>query len=71
MSAASECKYPDVQVELSGQDGNVFVIIGRVGRALKKAGIPREEIDEFYATVNKAKSYEEALNIVMATVDVS
>lgn len=31
-------KFPDVNVELVGQDGNAFAIIGRVQKALKRAG---------------------------------
>ncbi len=31
-------KYPDVYVELVGQDGNAFAILGRVSDALKRAG---------------------------------
>lgn len=30
-------KYPDVEVELCGQDGNAFAILGRVARALRQA----------------------------------
>ena len=30
--------YPDVTVELSGRDGNAFVIIGAVSAALRRAG---------------------------------
>ena len=30
--------YPDVEVQLTGEDGNAFFIIGRVSRALKAAG---------------------------------
>lgn len=40
-------KYPDIEVQLSGEDGNAFFIIGRVRRALRKAGVSSEECDEF------------------------
>ena len=39
-------KYPDVTVELSGQDGNAFFIIGRTRSALKRAGVSSDEIEE-------------------------
>ena len=29
-------KYPDVEVQLSGEDGNVFSIIGRIAKALRR-----------------------------------
>lgn len=42
-----EPKYPDIEVELSGQDGNAFMIIGRVQRALRNAGVDKEEITRY------------------------
>lgn len=45
--------YPEVAVELSGQDGNAFMIIGRVQRALRNAGVDKEQIDRY---VNEATS---------------
>ena len=41
-------KYPEVKVQLVGQDGNAFAIMGRVMAALKAAGVPKAEIDEYY-----------------------
>lgn len=38
-------KFPDIEVELSEQDGNAFSIIGRVSRALRKAGHEKEAAD--------------------------
>lgn len=43
----TEPKYPDVGVQLSGQDGNAFFIIGRVRGALKDHGVSQEELTEF------------------------
>jgi hypothetical protein len=40
-------KYPDIEVQLSGEDGNAFAIIGRVRQALRRADVSTEEIDEF------------------------
>lgn len=40
-------KYPDVQVQLSGEDGNAGAIMGRVTRAMTKAGVPAEDIKAF------------------------
>lgn len=44
-----EIKYPDIEVKLVGEDGNAFAIMGRVMRALKDAGVSKEEIDQYYA----------------------
>ena len=40
-------KYPDVNVQLVGQDGNAFVVLGLCARAAKRAGLSDEEIDAF------------------------
>ena len=40
-------KYPDIEVQLSGNDGNAMSIIGKVSGALKKEGIERSVINEF------------------------
>jgi hypothetical protein len=42
-----EPKYSDITIDLIGQDGNAFAIIGRVSKILKKAGVEQEEIVEF------------------------
>ena len=36
-------KYPEVEVQLTGEDGNAFAILARVDRALRRAGVSREE----------------------------
>ena len=42
-------RYPDIQVQLTGQDGNAFAILGRTTGALRRAGLPQEEIDDYVA----------------------
>ncbi|AHJ88588.1 hypothetical protein Jolie1_088 [Mycobacterium phage Julie1] len=44
-------KYPDVEVELLGQDGNGFGIVAKVQRALRQAGVPAAEVTAY---VNEA-----------------
>ncbi len=61
--------YPDVTVQLSGEDGNVFFIIGRVSQALRRAGHP-EAANAFAEEAMKAESYDEVLRLCMRTVDV-
>lgn len=43
----SEPKYPDVTVQLDGEDGNAFMIIGRCLKAAKKAGVPEDDLRRF------------------------
>jgi hypothetical protein len=42
-------RYPDICVQLTGEDGNAFAILGRTTRALRHAGLHQDEIDQYYA----------------------
>jgi len=61
-------RYPDVQVQLSGEDGNAFAILGRTAAALRAAGVPQEEIDEFFTEATSG-DYDHLLQTTMAWVD--
>ena len=63
-----EPKYPHVCVQLTGEDGNVFAIIGRVRRALRDAGEPEDVLDVFSSEVMDSESYDAALQTVMRWV---
>ena len=39
---------PRPEVQLVGQDGNAYAIMGRVGSALKDAGCSQEHVDAYY-----------------------
>ena len=41
-------KYPNITAKLSGTDGNAFSIMGTVQKALRKGGVPSEEIESYY-----------------------
>ncbi len=40
-------KHPHIKVQLSGQDGNAFTILGACLQAAEKAGLPREQVKGF------------------------
>ncbi len=63
--------FPNVHVQLTGKDGNVFAIIGRVSRALRNGGATHEQVEDFLKEVTSAGSYDEALVTVMRWVNVS
>jgi hypothetical protein len=44
-----EPKYPNIPVKLVGQDGNAFSILARCRQAMRQAGLPKAEIDAFFA----------------------
>lgn len=41
------CKYPEIEVELVGQNGNAFVILGSVIEALRRGGVAEKAIHKF------------------------
>jgi hypothetical protein len=62
-------KYPEIQVQLTGSDGNAFAILGAVTRELKRARVPKDEIDA-YVEEATAGSYDELLATTMRWVNV-
>ena len=44
---APAARYPEVIVKLAGEDGNAFMIMGRVAVAMRRAGIAHEEVDAY------------------------
>ena len=66
----SEVKYPEGQVELVGQDGNAFAIMGAVSKALRRAGVDKSEIDE-YLSESMSGDYDNLLRTAMRWVSVA
>ena len=66
----NEVKHPEIHVQLVGQDGNAFAIIGRCLSAMRQAGLSKEERDEFQ---NEATSgdYNNRLITCMEWFDVN
>jgi hypothetical protein len=62
-------KYPDVHVQLSGEDGNANGIIGRVAKALRRS-VSNEAASEFTTAAANCGSYDELLVLAMETVTV-
>lgn len=61
--------HPEVVVKLSGEDGNVYNIIGRVRNALRKAGYKNEAL-AFNAAALVSRSYDDVLQLAMSIVTV-
>ena len=62
------CRYPSIVVELVGTDGNAFSIIGKVTRALLRAGVTSEEVDKFHAEATSG-DYDHVLVTAMRWVE--
>lgn len=71
MTTSTTPRFPAVHVRLSGKDGNVFLIMGRVCRALAQAGATEDDVKSFMNEMMAAGSYGDALQTVMRWVDVS
>ena len=53
----------DVRVDYHNQDGNAFAILGTVGKAMKRAGIEKEIVDQFYKDATSG-DYDHLLDTV-------
>ena len=56
------------RMELLGQDGNIFGILGQASRLLKRAGM-KEQADEMFSRVTSCGDYNKALNIISEYVE--
>ena len=63
-------KYPEIKVQLTGEDGNPFAIIGKTSRALKRGGVSAEEVREFQDEA-MSEDYDHLLQTAMRWVEVS
>jgi hypothetical protein len=62
-------KYPEIEVQLTGNDGNAYSIMGAVSKALKRAEVPQIEIDQY---INRSMSgdYDNLLQVAASWVQV-
>ena len=60
----------NVEVQLTGNDGNAFAIMGAVQKALKQAGATRDELDQ-YMNESMAGDYDNLLRVAMDWVEVN
>ncbi|MCA1800533.1 MAG: hypothetical protein LC650_04500 [Actinobacteria bacterium] len=56
--------YTDLEVQLTGENGNVFNLMGIVNRALKKAGHADEAARMVHEVTTEATDYHGALIIM-------
>ena len=66
---ADRVKFPEIEVQLSGEDGNAFSIMGRVASAMRRGGVTQEEIDAFHEEAMSG-DYDHLLQTAMKTVTV-
>ena len=59
----------NVEVQLGGQDGNAFAIMGAVTKALRQNGYTPDDIDE-YKKEAMSGDYDNLLRVTMEWVEV-
>ena len=63
-------RYPEIEVELVGHDGNAFAVMGTVSKALKQSGVSKDEVDLFIDEAT-AGDYSQVLQTVVKWVNVT
>ena len=61
-------KHPNITVELVGQDGNAFAILGRCKQAAQAGGLEKAEIDAFLTEATSG-DYDHLLQTAMCWFD--
>ena len=64
-----EPKYPHVTVQLTGINGNAFVVMGAVTLAMRRGGCNSEEIEEFRSDASSS-DYDHLLQTCFKYVEV-
>jgi len=62
-----EIKYPHISVQLVGEDGNAFAILGRVSKAMRRGKCTAAQVDAFLAEATTG-DYNHLLRTTMNTV---
>lgn len=62
-------KYPEIEVTLTGTDGNAFAVMGNVSKALRRAGVEKSEIDA-YTKESMSGDYDNLIATAVAWVTV-
>lgn len=68
-AARMRIRYPLVEVQLVDRDGNASMILARVRQALKRAGAPKSDIDEFTNEAT-AGDYDHLIQTCIQWVDI-
>lgn len=63
-------RHPEIEVRLSGTDGNAIMVIGAVSRALRRGGVPDAEVSAFTVEAMSG-DYDNVIQTAMRWVNVS
>lgn len=56
--------HPEISVQLSGRDGNSFMVLGLCQKAARRAGLPEAEIEAFAEEATKG-DYDHLIQTAM------
>lgn len=65
-----DVKFPDVEVTLSGADGNAFVLLGLCKKAIQQEH-GSDAAKRWLDRAQESESYDDLLRFMMSTLDVS
>jgi len=65
----SDIVYPNINVRLTGENGNAFSVLGKVINAMRKAGLTKPQIFEFEKEAMSG-NYDNLLQTCMKYVNV-
>lgn len=51
-------KYPQIKVKLTGEDGNAFMILGKVAKAMRAAGLTEAQVKEYLDAATSDSYYQ-------------
>ena len=68
MASTDDPKYPGVHLDLVGEDGNAYAILGRARKAARRAGLTEEQFQE-YRDEATSGDYNHLLNTTMKFFD--
>ncbi len=60
----TEIRFPEIEVQLVGEDGNAMAIMARVSKAMRRNNVSQEIIKEFQAEAMSG-DYDNVLNTCM------
>ena len=65
----SSVKYPEIEVQITGNDGNAYAIMSSIQKAMRRAEIPQHEIEQ-YLNQSMSGGYDNLLRVAMNWVTV-
>ena len=68
MNDVTDVRYPNITVQLTGEDGNAYSILGRVRKEMRKSGVSDNEINKFLDEATQG-NYDHLLRTCMKWVN--